>query len=114
MNLNLLTKTAMKSSREQRHSSIIFCHGKPISFGFNDPFRHAEENAIIDAEYKLNGSGLKGLTIVNFRLTAAGKIGLAKPCPACMDLIKSKGFRRVIWTVSYLAMCVNHFEEIYL
>ena len=93
----------MKSRREQRHSSIIFCKGKPIAFGHNDEGFHAEENALIhDVIYK-------NMTMVNLRITPGGKIGLSKPCPACLELLKMKKFRKVIYSTNE-----GTFEEIIL
>ena len=93
----------MKSRREQRHSSIVFCKGKPISFAYNDEGFHAEENALIhDVNYK-------NMTMINLRLTPAGNIGNSKPCPACFDLLKMKKFRKVIYSTNE-----GTFEEIIL
>lgn len=96
----------MKSKREQRHASIVFDHGKPIAFGFNDEGKHAEENAIawLRIIYETYGK-----TMVNIRLTQAGRIGLSKPCPACMELLKEKKFRKVIYSTND-----GTFEEEYL
>lgn len=103
LNLNLLTRVAKRSKREHRHASIIFKNGTPRTFGFNGTEHHAEENAMVrDKNYK-------GAVMVNIRLTKAGKIGMAKPCPGCLDLLKEKKFRKVIYSTNH-----GTFEEIYL
>ena len=98
----------MKSKREQRHASIVFEHGTPIAFGWNDINEHAEDNAIFNTKF-LTNRPLKNLVMFNIRLTQAGKIGLAKPCPSCLDLLKEKRFRKVIYSTN-----AGTFEEIYL
>lgn len=108
INQNLLKKIAMKSKREQRHASIIFNHGKPGSFGWNTDKQHAEETAIQFEEW--NGEkSCKGSTMVNIRLTQGGRIGNSKPCLACLELLKDKKFRKVIYSTNS-----GTFEEIYL
>jgi Cytidine and deoxycytidylate deaminase zinc-binding region. len=107
MNLNLAKKIAMKSKREQRHASIIFDHGKPSQWGWNDDKNHSEQVAIGFQAWA--GHECKGTTMFNIRLTAAGKIGLAKPCPSCMELLRLKKFRKVIYSTNQ-----GTFEEIYL
>lgn len=97
INTNLLRKIATKSNREQRHASIIFRNGNPVAFGVNSPALHAEEAAYITAS-RFNKISTKGCTIVNIRLTRAGKIGLSKPCPACYELLKTHKFRKVIYS----------------
>lgn len=108
INLNLLRKVAMRSSREQRHASIVFRSGTPVAFGYNNENKHSEENAISEA-YMIAGVTGKGATIVNIRITRGGKIGLSKPCPACLDLLKEKKFRKIIYSTND-----GTFEEIYL
>ena len=97
----------MKSNREQRHASIIFDHGNPIGMGYNDGNNHAEDNAIFDLN--INGENKRNKIMVSIRLTRAGRIGLAKPCPACLDLLKEKKFRKVIYSTNE-----GTFKEIYL
>lgn len=90
-----MRKIASKSNRVQRHSSTIFVGGTPFTWGYNNGKYHSEEMAIRRARNSTIGS-----TMVNIRLTRAGRIALAKPCPACMDLIKSKKFRKVIYSTN--------------
>lgn len=98
----------MKSKREQRHASIIFRNGSPLAFGCNGIESHAEEVAINRFNLVVSSS-CKGSTMVNIRLTQAGRIGNSKPCPACMELLKEKKFRKVIYSTNE-----GKFEEIYL
>jgi len=104
-----LTKIAKRSNREQRHASIIFNCGNPVAWGFNNPREHAEEVAVRHIENYLGNIVFKKPTMVNIRLTRAGKIGLSKPCPACLDLLKEKKFRKVIYSNNK-----GGFDEIYL
>lgn len=112
LNQNLLRKVAMKSRRENRHSSIIYQGGTPVAFGYNNSELHAEERAI---RYFSNMIGLSGnimprnSIMVNIRVTPGNKIGLAKPCPACMQLLIEKHFKKVIYSTNH-----GTFEEIIL
>ena len=106
INKNLLKKTAMKSNRMQKHSSFIFKNGNLVSIGYNNEFSHAEEKAI-NSYY--SDVIMKGYTMVNLRLTRSGRIGMAKPCPACFALLKEKKFRKIIYSTNE-----GTFQEIYL
>lgn len=96
----------MKSKREQRHASIIFDHGTPKMFGMNNSHQHSEERAILH----LSNAGyiLKNPIMVNIRLTQGGRIGNSKPCPSCLELLKEKKFRKVIYSTNQ-----GTFEEIW-
>jgi len=87
----------MKSRREQRHASIIFRNGNPVAFGVNSEALHAEEAAYITAS-KFSKIPVKGATMVNIRITRGGNIALARPCPACYELLKEKKFRKIIYS----------------
>lgn len=87
----------MKSKREQRHASIVFKSGTPVGFGYNNGNFHAEERAITQASLMTGTTG-KGATMLNIRLTHAGKIALSRPCPSCYELLKAKKFRKVIYS----------------
>ena len=97
----------MKSRREHRHASIIYLHGKPVGFGFNTSDCHAEEAALASAggynayEEKRDFSRH---VIVNIRITPGGRIGIAKPCLACMELLRSRKFRKVIYSTNHGTM----------
>ena len=96
----------MKSKREQKHASIIYRNGNPIAFGFNNGYQHAEEDA---TEFLEVYGKTKSTTMLNVRLTAGGRIGLSKPCSSCMEMLKEKKFRKVIYSTNE-----GTFEEIYL
>ncbi len=100
----------MKSRREHRHSSIIYLHGNPVGFGHNTEDYHAEEEAINDAGgFNVYERDFSKHTIVNIRITPGGRIGIAKPCLSCMELLRQKNFRKVIYSTNK-----GTFEEIYL
>jgi len=93
----------MKSKREQRHASIVFRNGCPIGFGYNNSSLHAEQQ-VVDKLIPLSfmeyapHNYFKGMIMVNIRITRGNKIGLAKPCPACYELLKEKKFRKIIYS----------------
>jgi len=75
--------------------------------GYNDGDNHAEDNALF--EIPMNMEGKRSLIMVNVRLTKTGKIGMARPCPACMKQLKKNKIRKVIYSTN-----AGTFEEIYL
>ena len=99
INQNLLRKIAMRSNREQRHASIIFDHGTPISFASNNDKYHSEEFAIIQCNFE-DRIALKGKIMVNIRITRGGRVGLAKPCPSCYELLRERKFRKIIYSTN--------------
>lgn len=55
---------------------------------------HAELNAILNAGDK----NLSGCSIYIFRKDGNGKLGMSRPCKACMALIKKCGIKKVYYT----------------
>ncbi len=98
MNLKLDTfiRTAKKSQRLQKHASIIYSHGRPIAFGFNNAVWHSEESAI----NWIGNLACKGKILVNLRLTVGEKIGLSYPCEKCMEKIRRVGFKKVLYSTN--------------
>jgi len=86
----------MNSKREQRHASIVFRRGSPIAGGYNDNKDHAEVNALYCVDRITTRP--KNLIMVNIRITRGGNIALARPCPACYELLKEKKFRKIIYS----------------
>ena len=56
-------------------------------------YLHAEMAAILKSKIDLNGA-----SIYIFREDRNGNLGLCKPCPACMEMIKSKNIKNVYYT----------------
>lgn len=57
-------------------------------------YLHAEVLAIIRAGEKIE----KAHTIEIYRFDRLGKTKLAKPCPICMELIKTTPIKRIVYT----------------
>lgn len=56
---------------------------------------HAELAAIMDVK---NKESLKGATMVVYREKKDGSLGMSRPCPSCMRLLKQYGFKKIIYT----------------
>ena len=100
---------AEKSNNRFRMGSIIFDKKNIISSGHNCSFRsakhlhpnfqkrknsiHAEVDAIIKAR-----TNIKGFSLIVVRLSAKGKLTLAKPCNHCMMYIEYVGIKNVFYS----------------
>lgn len=106
--LRIAKKEAKKSGFKQHRLGAVIVKGSRIlSTGFNQrrytkefkrPTLHAEADAILKLLKAGRQADLVGATIYVCRFTAGGVVGCAKPCPACSDLIKSVGIRKVVFT----------------
>lgn len=93
---NLLRRIASKSDhRTQKHAAIILKGSRLISAGYNHGEMHAEISAISKIRHKIP---LDGCTIISFRVTKSGEIGLSRPCIDCFFKLKVFGFRNVIYS----------------
>ena len=68
-----------------------------MAFGYNHDGRHSEEVAL----GQLWTNPRRNLTFVNFRLTPSGRVGLAKPCYDCQELLFNAGIKRGWYTDIY-------------
>lgn len=106
--IRLATKQANNSSYYFKVGAVIVKGNRVLATGFNkiahcrvNDFknsRHAEMDAILKLiNHKEGLSSLAGSTIYVSRITKSG-VGLARPCPKCMELIKSVGIREIVYT----------------
>lgn len=58
------------------------------------PCLHSEVSAII----RLGVEDLSRYTVVNARVLNDGSVGMARPCPNCLELLRQMGSRRLVWT----------------
>ena len=108
MSFRIAEKQALKSVfKHHRVGAVIVKNGNIISTGFNElrPSKttgtstlHAEAAAIKKLLERGDFKGLAGSTMYVTRFTRAGNIGLARPCSACMGLIRSVGIRHVLYS----------------
>lgn len=98
--------------------AVIIKSGRIISTGFNRTNSysaylnynriskwtdsvHAEQSAILHALKSFDGlKHLVGATLYVTRISSKNQIRLAKPCKYCMELIRSVGISKVIYTTS--------------
>lgn len=97
--VNLAQMIAATSSHKHFHHSVVVeLGGEIVGFGSNGNTRasHAEANAINHALRTVRS--IKGARVWSFRVTATGKLGMAKPCPTCEAFLRSHGVSKVYWS----------------
>ena len=101
---DLAKQISLTVQRDRVHVSLVIRKNKLISVGTNNwkthprtvelgymlPYLHSE----LDAVRKINTS-LDKLTLINYRFSKTGHIGMSRPCKYCMP-----------W-------CINMFDKIY-
>jgi deoxycytidylate deaminase len=91
------------------HSSFVFSKSKLLSIGFNKYKTHPQTknysyhrfagiHSELDAVLKLGMNDCSGLTIVNIRIDKNENLCNSQPCRGCSELIKTLGFKRIIYT----------------
>lgn len=107
--LQIAYREALKGNGEHRLGAVLIRRGKPISVGHN---RYNKTNKLVrkffkvptvhaecDVVHRANGLNLKGTTLYVIRVRARGEIAMSRPCINCMNLIRSKGIRRIIYSI---------------
>lgn len=108
MSFRIAFKQASKSKfiKHKVGATIVKGH-RILSTGFNSirPSRvtktdtlHAEAAAILKLLKERRLEDLSGAEIYVTRFTRGGSVGLARPCDACMSLIRSVGIAEVHYT----------------
>jgi pyrimidine deaminase RibD-like protein len=96
MSLNLLIKTARKSThRAFHHGTIVLKGGAVLAAGYN----HGETHSEISALKRIWPNKRSGCIIINIRVTKRG-FSSSKPCDGCMAFIKANGISKVIYSDS--------------
>ena len=106
--MRMAAKAAMNSKFEQhRVGAVIVKGGNILATGFNSrqpssllgtPTRHAEGAAILTMLKEHRQHDLVGSSIYVTRFTRGGRVGLSRPCDACMGLIRAVGIRNITYT----------------
>ena len=92
VSLNLAAKIAACSTHHQHHHAVFLIRAVSIvACGYNHGYCHAEKVAL----GKVWPNRRKNISLWSFRFTKAGSLGMAKPCDACMELIKASGIHTV-------------------
>ena len=98
-----------KRSQFKQHKvgAVIVKGGNILSTGFNSirPSKilgtktlHAEAAAVLQLLKQRRLHDLAGSEIYVTRFTRGGRVGMAKPCSACQQLLQSVGIQRVTYT----------------
>lgn len=108
MSFRIAKKEAKKSPHTQHKLGAVIVKGHRIlSTGYNEirysktigkNTLHAEAAAIRRLLDQRRLADLVGSHIFVSRWTRGGRIGMARPCDACMDLIRSVGISRIYYT----------------
>ena len=111
MSFRIAFKKALKSKHKQHRLGAVIVKGHRIlSTGFNEvrpshvigtETLHAEASAVLKLLKENRLHDLSGAEIYVSRFTKGGAVGMAMPCPHCMDLLKSSGLRRVHFTTDF-------------
>jgi deoxycytidylate deaminase len=106
--LKIAYRAAKKSTGEYRLGAVLVQRGKPISVGYNKynrtnklakkffgvPSIHAE----CDALHKAGATNIRGSVVYVARVRPRGELALSRPCDNCMNLLRTKGIRRVVYS----------------
>lgn len=104
----MAAKVAKQSTfKRHRLGAVVVKGHRILSTGYNEVryskltgkhTLHAEASAIIKLLKSGHQNDLVGSTLYVTRFTRGGRIGMARPCPSCMGLIRAVGIRNVYFT----------------
>lgn len=110
MSFRIASKEAVKSAHTQHKvGAVIAKSGRILSTGFNSlrpssklrtPTLHAEAAAVLKLLNQRRLSDLAGAEIYVTRFTKGGRVGLARPCPNCYQLIRACGISQIHYTTN--------------
>lgn len=108
MSIRMAAKIAKQSTfKRHRLGAVIVKGHRILSTGYNEVrysktigknTLHAEASAIRKLLDRRALGDLVGADIYVSRYTRGGAIGMARPCPSCMGLIRAVGIRNVYFT----------------
>lgn len=109
--LRIASKQANKSTFARHKLGAVIVKGnRVLSSGYNEirydswlkkSNRHAEEAAIVRLLKENRLNDLNGATIFVSRVCPSGRLGLAKPCKSCDELIRSVGITEVVYSTNF-------------
>ena len=100
-------QAAKSQHKQHKLGAVIVKGGRILATGFNamrpsallkTPTLHAEAAAVLKLLKEKRMHDLAGAEMYVTRFTRAGAVGLSRPCPRCMDLLRSVGIKRVHFT----------------
>jgi len=107
-------KQTLNITRLSKHkfqmAALIYQGSTPISVGINQIKTHPRQvnvythqqgwsiHAELAAILNAHPESLEGATIYVARKLKNGQNGTARPCPACMQVIRAVGIRRIVYT----------------
>lgn len=86
--------------------ALIVKKNRVLSVGYNNPKTHPRAktkmqqiHAEMDAIFGCSAEQLDGSELIVVRARRDKKVGMAKPCKACNDLISKTGIKKVYYTI---------------
>lgn len=84
------------------HAALLVRNGRILGAGWNEGTTHAEQMAL----YAVSGTHTlpalpDGVELLSVRIRRSGRLGMARPCPACWALATRSGVRRVRYSDSH-------------
>jgi len=104
--LNVAKKLAETSEENMKHGCVIVLGGSVQAMGINkrtnDPFFHKNlhwlsEHAEAAALRRSNRT--EGAVAYIARVNKHGEERMSRPCPKCMEALKSAGIKKIVYTV---------------
>jgi pyrimidine deaminase RibD-like protein len=97
ISLETLKRKAQCSRHKQHHHVAVLTRGGAVvAIGYNHEETHAEAMAL----GKVWPNRRRGLVLWSFRLTKAGKLAMAMPCPKCQEMLIEAGVKTVRYSDS--------------
>jgi hypothetical protein len=100
-----------------RHFTFVYRGQRLVSVGLNNPKTHPRNllyryrdrkggdisefvsiHSEMSAVMRLDRPSGRGLTLINTRINRRGSMDFSRPCPGCLDMICSMGFKEVYYT----------------
>lgn len=95
---DILETWARKSPAKMKHACVILDRQeRPICFGYNRGWIHAEEDAVLKYSRAYRPRGREGKTLLVIRWAPSKGWCMSKPCDYCQFMINQYGFK-VLYT----------------
>ena len=94
----IMAAWARKSPAKMKHAcAVLDRQERPICFGYNRGWIHAEEDAVLKYNRAYRPRGREAHSLLVIRWTPTKGWGMSKPCESCQTLIDRYSFR-VLYT----------------
>jgi deoxycytidylate deaminase len=95
--IKIAIREAAKSDHRQHHmAAVLIKGGNIISVGHNSGHLHGEHTCLNRAWR----TDVSGSTVLVVRVRRNGTLGMAKPCPLCMQRLVQAGIKKVTYSTN--------------